>query len=296
MQSKDLATESELDRGVRCAAGAAGYALRNVSTGSGHRVLMKALAVALLFAPAAPSGLGPVSPFLGAMAAAGAAEEPTHWHAVGAGFFFHRDEERALILATDYHHRGPPPDSACLAYRIQPGDLAVAEIAVDFNLQMSLFRLLPAELRTPATTHAPARLRSSDLKPGDAVFTTGFSAEDGRFIARAARVSDSLALSPGWSVWRLSEPIPPADSGAPLLDGRGYVAGVVISARDLRTPKELREGLSYAVPLRAVRNFLQAQGVAIHSPSDGGSLALEDVQRAAEQSAVRLLCLRQAPP
>ena len=260
--------------------------------------LALALALVPLFAPAPLFRLGPVGLFPGATpaAAAGAAEEPTHWHAVGAGFFVHRDEQRALILATNYHHSGPQHDSACLAYRIQPRDLAVSEVATDFNLQMSLFQQVAPEGRGPGTPPAPLGLRSEDLESGDAVFTTEFSAEEGRFVARAARVADSAVLSREWAVWSISVPVAPGDSGAPLLDGRGHLAGVSISARDLRTPPELHEALSYAVPVRTVRTFLEAHGVAIRDARDGPSLPPEDVQHAAEQSAVRLLCLRNASP
>ena len=244
-----------------------------------------------------PLYLFSLSPGSAAADGAGGDPDPPYWQVQGAGFFVHVDEEKALILTTDYHHASSsPPYPACSAYRIQPGEHPVAEIAVDFRLQLSLFQLEWTAGHATGKPAAPLPWGSADLLPGDAVFLSEFSTEAGRFVPRAAQVVDEVVVSRAGSYWAISEPLDPGDSGTPLLDSAGRVAGIALSAEDQSNRALFADGSSVAMGLDEVRAFLHAHGVSLRGGEDAAPLPEDEVQRAVAQSVVRLTCLRRRVP
>jgi S1-C subfamily serine protease len=97
--------------------------------------------------------------------------------------------------------------------------------------------------------------------PGSAIAAVGYP-EGGPFTITRGLVVDRLAGEPfgiDGSVIRISAEVRPGNSGGPLLDRRGRVAGVVFAL-------ETDSGLGLAIPMGTVRSLLDQAGTTAVPP------------------------------
>ncbi len=152
-----------------------------------------------------------------------------------------------------------------------PGRYDATVIAESADLDLAVLSIAAANLPN-------FDLGDSDaLEAGDALDAVGFPFGEDVEIGRVAGESDlppEVSVSRGtFSAFRTdtdglrrfvqtTAPVNPGNSGGPVLDGDGYVVGVV--ARRLTGTSAPALGIGFAVPINLVKQFLESRGL------DGG--------------------------
>jgi S1-C subfamily serine protease len=93
---------------------------------------------------------------------------------------------------------------------------------------------------------------------------------------------------------QINTPIQPGNSGGPVIDDRGLVIGVVVSKlnalRVVRATGDIPQNVNFAIGLRSVQTFLEAQSTKYTAESDG----TKDISASSERASaatVRVMCL-----
>jgi serine protease Do len=93
---------------------------------------------------------------------------------------------------------------------------------------------------------------------------------------------------------QISAPIQPGNSGGPLFDGTGRIAGVVVATLDTvrlaRTIGVVPENVNFAIKGDDAQQFLTAHGVKIAAAESGKELSTAAIAEQAVKMTVRLEC------
>lgn len=242
--------------------------------------------VAALPAPSTPGGQGPSTPGA-APSAPGAAPStpgtaPTSSQASprtrssGTGFFISRQGH----LLTNAHVVERCKEVSVTAI----GGTATPANVVNLDKSNDL-----AVLQTSTTPQAIALLRGRTVRQGDTVVAYGFpfagSLSSGGVLT-SGNVNALTGFRDDSRYLQVSAPVQPGNSGGPLLDTNGAVAGVVTSGY-------LRSGaqnVNFALKADVVRTFLAAVGVTAETSGGGRELALPDIGERARAFTVFVEC------
>jgi len=156
-----------------------------------------------------------------------------------------------------------------------------------------------ALLKTGSKAAAIAPFRAVGVRLGDAVVLFGFPlqgalASSGNLTA--GNVSALAGLRDDQRMLQISAPAQPGNSGGPLLDLRGRVAGVLLQSLDpVRIAREtgtLPQNVNFAVKTSVVANFLEANEIQVPSGGAQADLSVADVAERARAFTVRIWCLQ----
>jgi uncharacterized protein len=170
------------------------------------------------------------------------------------------------------------------------GQGAVIVSAIDARSDLAL-------LATNANKSSFASLRSGRLRQGDAVTVVGFplrgilatgaQVTTGNVSALAGMQNDSRFI-------QISAPVQPGNSGGPLVDASGNVAGVVVSKLNAKKIAEITgdipQNVNFAVSPLVLQGFLDANGVNYQSAPSNKNLSTADVADIAKRYTVLVEC------
>lgn len=157
----------------------------------------------------------------------------------GTGFLISKG-----YLLTNYH-LVKEADSVTV-YNKAFGAIGAEVIALDRRYDLALLRIAADKL--PAQTKLPFTFRKKEIEPAEEVFTMGYPREDmvygeGSLSSTSGYAGDSLE-------YQISIPVNPGNSGAPLLDKDGNIAGII------RGKQSEAEGTGFAVKSKYIQEFL----------------------------------------
>lgn len=146
-----------------------------------------------------------------------------------------------------------------------------------------------AVLQASTAPQAIAQLRGRAVRQGDSVVAYGFplagSLSSGGVLT-SGNVNALTGLRDDTRYLQVSAPVQPGNSGGPLLDTSGAVAGVVTSG--------LRRGnaqnVNFALKTDVVRTFLAAVGVNAETSGGGRELSMPDIGERARAFTVFVEC------
>ena len=174
--------------------------------------------------------------------------------------------------------------NGCGAMTVQGGASGSATaLAIDTDRDLAL-------LRIDGTVLDHARFHSGAMpRLGTEVVVFGYPLQG--VLAYGANVTAGIIsglAGPGndGRVVQHTAPVQPGNSGAPLLDRRGRVIGVVVSKinawQTARRIGDIPQAINFAVRLSHIRAFLQAHDIPVATGADGAAQSIADI---AEQSA-----------
>jgi serine protease Do len=161
-------------------------------------------------------------------------------------------------------------------------DLALLSLAEDFAPSLT-FRSAP------------------DIRRGDTVVTYGFPLmgllSSGPTLT-SGQVSALSGLHDDADELQISAPVQPGNSGGPLLDAQGNVAGVIVSKLNAARVAQMEGGdipqnVNFAIKASVVLNFLKENGVTVATAaSTGPERGAANVGEIADPATVLLRCYR----
>lgn len=204
-------------------------------------------------------------------------------YATGTGFYVAHDG----TLITNNH-----VVAACSEMRISDGDKGIVAkvIAVDPDRDLAL-------LRAPRPVDAVAVFRGDKLGLGENVVVVGFPLSgllSSSPIVTSGIVSALAGMHDNAREMQISAPIQPGNSGGPLFDNTGRIAGVVVATLDTvrlaRAIGVVPENLNFAIKGTEARQFLSANGVSVATADSGAELSTAAIAERATKMTVRLEC------
>ena len=154
-----------------------------------------------------------------------------------------------------------------------------------------------AVLKVDHAFGAVAELRARPLSLGDQVMAYGFPytgllASEGVFTA--GMVSATAGLRDDTTRLQISNPVQPGNSGGPLLDEQGAVAGVIVSKLDaikvLAVTGDIPQNINFAVKGEVVRLLLDTYGVQYAPGKSTRRLEPREVADRAKSFTVLITC------
>ena len=203
--------------------------------------------------------------------------------ATGTGFYVARDGS----LITNDH-----VIAACGEMRISDGGsgIPVTVIALDPDRDLAL-------LKAPKPVETAAVFRSEKSRLGENVVVVGFPLSgllSSDPIVTAGIVSALAGMRDNRRELQISAPVQPGNSGGPLFDGRGRIAGVVVATLDTvqlaRAIGVVPENINFAIKAEETRQFLAAHGVTVATADGGNELSTAAIAEQAVKMTVRLEC------
>jgi S1-C subfamily serine protease len=203
--------------------------------------------------------------------------------ATGTGFYVARDGS----LITNNH-----VIAACSEMRISDGanGILAKVIAVDPERDLAL-------LQAPKPVDAVAVFRSDKNRLGENVVVVGFPLSgllSSDPIVTAGIVSALAGMRDDQRELQISAPVQPGNSGGPLFDGSGRIAGVVVATLDTvqlaRAIGVVPENVNFAIKAEEARQFLAAHGVTVATAEGGKELSTATIAEQAVKMTVRLEC------
>lgn len=203
--------------------------------------------------------------------------------ATGTGFYVAHDG----TLITNNH-----VVAECSQMRISDGGegIPVKVVAVDPERDLAL-------LRAPRPADAVAVFRSDKIGLGENVVVVGFPLSgllSSNPIVTSGIVSALAGMRDNARELQISAPIQPGNSGGPLFDSTGRIAGVVVATLDTvrlaRAIGVVPENLNFAIKGTEARQFLSANGVSVATADSGAELSTAAIAERATKMTVRLEC------
>jgi hypothetical protein len=204
-------------------------------------------------------------------------------YGTGTGFYVAHDG----ALITNNH-----VVAECSAMRISDGrdGLPVKVIAVDPQRDLAL-------LQGPKPADAVAVFRADKSKLGENVVVVGFPLSgllSSQPIVTSGIVSALAGIRDDQHELQISAPVQPGNSGGPLFDSTGRIAGVVVATLDsvrlARTIGVVPENVNFAIKGDEARQFLGAHGVTVATADNGKELSTAAIAEQAVKMTVRLEC------
>ena len=167
------------------------------------------------------------------------------------------------------------------------GETATASVAgTDKSNDLAL-------LTTGAPRQAVAALRGGrPMRQGETVVAYGFplsGALSSGGVSTSGSISALQGLGDDSRYMQMSAPVQPGNSGGPLLDATGAVAGVVSSRLGGRTGQSA-QNVNFAIKADVVRTFLVSHGVTAETATGGRELSVPDIAERARAFTVFIEC------
>lgn len=203
--------------------------------------------------------------------------------ATGTGFYVARDGS----LITNDH-----VVAACGEMRISDGASGIPAkvVAVDSDRDLAL-------LQAPQPVDTVAVFRSDKSRLGENVVVVGFPLSgllSSQPIVTSGIVSALAGMRDNQHELQISAPIQPGNSGGPLFDGSGRIAGVVVATLDTvqlaRAIGVVPENVNFAIKADEARQFLAAHGVTVATADGGKELSTAAIAEQAVKMTVRIEC------
>lgn len=156
-----------------------------------------------------------------------------------------------------------------------------------------------ALLQAPATATFKefARIRDRAIRSGDSVVAIGFPLHGyltSDFTVTTGIVSSLSGLQNDTRHLQISAAIQPGNSGGPLFDMSGQVAGVVVAKLDprgvIRITGQLPENINFAIKTGALRDFLDNSVVPYQTAEAKGELKTTEIAGNARAYTVLISC------
>jgi S1-C subfamily serine protease len=157
-----------------------------------------------------------------------------------------------------------------------------------------------AVLHLPEPAADAALLRGEiPVKPGEAVVVVGFPLQgllSSQASVTAAIVSRLSGPRDDTHQLQITAPVQPGNSGSPLLDANGAVAGVVVAKlnglRIVKRTGTLPENVNFALNARYARALLDRIGVPYHTAASGEMLSIPAIAERALKFTVVVQCFK----
>ncbi len=203
--------------------------------------------------------------------------------ATGTGFYVARDGS----LITNNH-----VVAECSTMRISDGrdGIPVKVVAVDPQRDLAL-------LQASKPVDTVALFRADKSKLGENVVVVGFPLSgllSSQPIVTSGIISALAGMRDNQHELQISAPIQPGNSGGPLFDSTGRIAGVVVATLDTvrlaRAIGVVPENVNFAIKGDEARQFLSAHGVAVATADTSKELSTAAIAEQAVKMTVRLEC------
>jgi TPR repeat protein len=185
----------------------------------------------------------------------------------------------------------------CKSIKVMPFDLPAVLRAKDERNDLALLSV--ANLPAPALKLRTGR----SIRPGDDLITLGYPLSG--LLAAGASVNTGTLTNLGGmnndtSLFQISVPIQPGNSGGPVLDNHGQVVGVVVSqlnaVKFAQATGTVPQNINFAINTATLSSFLEASNVDFglsHLQEDAKAkrLGAADVGSLARRSTVRVECI-----
>jgi S1-C subfamily serine protease len=198
----------------------------------------------------------------------------------GSGFFL----TQAGHLLTNAH---VVSDCKIISVKSNGEQAGVAKvIAVDQNDDLAVLKL---ERRPDAT--AAFRI-GRPLRAGESAIVFGFPLS--QLLASTGNVSTGVVtalagLRDDPHHIQISAPVQSGNSGGPVLDGSGYLIGIVVSKLN-PVLGDVPQNVNFAIKASTAANFLDAHGIVYKSAAGEKELPIPDIVAQARDFSVQVLC------
>ena len=202
--------------------------------------------------------------------------------ATGSGFLAspagHVLTNHHVVEECDSVRVSPPETVAVVTASDITNDLALLSIRVDNGIAPVSFRVEPARLGETVVVAG---------YPLHGLAGQGLNVTQGEVSALSGLRGDSRHL-------QITAPVQPGNSGGPLLDGAGRVAGVVVGKLNalgvaLQTG-DIPQNINFAIRSGIVLAFLDAHAVPYRASSDGKAHSVESIAETARSHTMLVEC------
>jgi hypothetical protein len=142
-----------------------------------------------------------------------------------------------------------------------------------------------------------ATLRDDEPKLGATAIVSGFPLSGlvaSSMSVTAGTVSATAGPRDDSRLFQISAPVQPGNSGGPVLDAQGHVAGIVTSQLNgtllMLIAGVAPQNVNFAIKATIMRNFLSAQDVDFAHAAGGSDLSTTEVGAQARRFTVRIEC------
>jgi S1-C subfamily serine protease len=204
----------------------------------------------------------------------------------GSGFVVSRSGD----VLTDYH----VVDGCRQLHVLRNGEPVVATlVAADPTVDLAILRL-------PERSADAALVRGDNpVKPGEAVVVVGFplpSLLSSQASVTAGIVSRLAGPRDDPHQLQITAPVQPGNSGSPLLDASGAVAGIVVAKlnglRIVKRTGAIPENVNFAVNAKYARALLDRSGVPYQTATAGEMLSTPAIAEQALKFTVLVQCFK----
>jgi uncharacterized protein len=175
------------------------------------------------------------------------------------------------------------------------GKLRVNGLAA--NLQASDIQVDLALISVNGLIGTIANIRSDAVRVGEDVAAAGYPLRGllSGFNITRGNVSSLTGLGGDRRVFQITAPVQPGNSGGPLVDGSGNVAGVIVSKLSWKAAivlDDIPQNVNFAVNLGALQTFLKANSVWYQAAgTSNNQFSLPDVAERAKHYTALVECL-----
>jgi uncharacterized protein len=210
----------------------------------------------------------------------GGVRKPLELESTGSGWYVSKDK-----VVTNAH-----VVSGCTSIKVD-GRLQASTVAI--NAQDDL-----AVLKVPIGK-SNATLRSSILRQGEpitvvgfplrGVLATGINVTAGNVSALAGLLDDPRFI-------QITAPVQPGNSGGPMLDSSGNVAGVIVSklnaVKIARATGDIPQNVNFAISLATLQRFLDSNSIDFKTAVSNKIMSTPDVAIIAKKFTVLIECYK----